>query len=441
LATVKRGLLEKIFPGKKIPLGQTQIYRTLSQYEPIFSSFGNNAYYMDTVRKAVDTIARHGAKLHPRHVRRSAKGIILPESNLDYLLAIRPNPFMSGFEFRYKMLTGLLMDNNAFAYPQLDPVTGELLAIYPVPAILAEIFEGKDNEMLVRFSFSSGARIVLPYDEVIHLRRHFYKNDIWGDRNSPALLPVLELANTINQGIANTIKVMFNLRGILKYNAIGDDEEIKKNRDQFIATYADMSKAGGLASMDKKMDFQEVTQQPVSPTTDLVKFIESKVYSYFGINAKIVDGSYTADEGMAFFKGVLEPLSLQLSQEFTYKLFSPRERGFGNEIVFECSRIQFMGEKDKTELLKQAGPLGLFRINEMREWFGYGPVPGGEKRVQTLNVVNADKADKYQGVGNDDKDPDEEDDVADPKAKDKGKKEGDENGDGDSTDPAEGNDA
>ena len=38
----------------------------------------------------------------------------------------------------------------------------------------------------------------------------------------------------------------------------------------------------------------------------------------------------------------------------------------------------------------------LFTINEQREIWNRGPVPGGDKRLQSLNYVNADKADDYQ---------------------------------------------
>jgi hypothetical protein len=43
-------------------------------------------------------------------------------------------------------------------------------------------------------------------------------------------------------------------------------------------------------------------------------------------------------------------------------------------------------------------PMGVFTVNEIRDVFNLAPVEGGDKRIQTLNVVSADKADDYQGV-------------------------------------------
>ncbi|EPE61260.1 phage portal domain protein [Exiguobacterium sp. S17] len=43
-------------------------------------------------------------------------------------------------------------------------------------------------------------------------------------------------------------------------------------------------------------------------------------------------------------------------------------------------------------------PLGLFTLNEAREIFNLSPVEDGDKRIQTLNVVDASQANNYQGV-------------------------------------------
>jgi len=56
-------------------------------------------------------------------------------------------------------------------------------------------------------------------------------------------------------------------------------------------------------------------------------------------------------------------------------------------------------------LIKESAPLGILTINEAREIFNLAPVADGDKRLQTLNVVNADKADEYQTGSKTKKDP------------------------------------
>ena len=80
----------------------------------------------------------------------------------------------------------------------------------------------------------------------------------------------------------------------------------------------------------------------------------------------------------------------------TSKLFTERERSFGNEIVFSASRLTYASNDTKTTISKELLPLGIFTVNEIREIWEMEPVEGGDVRMQTLNVVNADKADQYQ---------------------------------------------
>jgi hypothetical protein len=43
--------------------------------------------------------------------------------------------------------------------------------------------------------------------------------------------------------------------------------------------------------------------------------------------------------------------------------------------------------------------LGIMSLNESRALLGLEPIEGGDKRLQSLNYVDADKANEYQ-VGN-----------------------------------------
>ena len=45
--------------------------------------------------------------------------------------------------------------------------------------------------------------------------------------------------------------------------------------------------------------------------------------------------------------------------------------------------------------------LGIMSLNESRNLLGLEPIEGGDKRLQSLNYVDADKANLYQ-VGNTD---------------------------------------
>ena len=85
--------------------------------------------------------------------------------------------------------------------------------------------------------------------------------------------------------------------------------------------------------------------------------------------------------------------------EFSNKLFTPTEKSFGNEIVFEANRLQYASNTTKIELIKNAN--NIMTINELREIFNLPPVADGEKILQDLNHIDSNIANEYQ-TGNDD---------------------------------------
>ena len=81
--------------------------------------------------------------------------------------------------------------------------------------------------------------------------------------------------------------------------------------------------------------------------------------------------------------------------------------------MYESQRLQYQAHR-KDNIIKELLPYGLFTVNEAREILNLPAVEDGDKRLQTLNVVSADLADKYQLEGDldnegtkDEKDPEQ----------------------------------
>lgn len=394
----RRSLYDMIFGNNpKAVNNQTQL-KMLNGYQPQFSMFGTEAYNSDVVRSAVDSIARHAAKLKPKHVRRVDGQVIPSSSALERLLQQRPNPFMDAYSFYYKVVTLLYLRNNAFVYINKDSA-GNVLGFYPIDATSVEMVEAS-GQIFAKFRFLGGQQVTLPYEELIHLRRFFYKNDIFGETSEKALLPTLELIQTTNDGIANAVKSSAYLRGLLKFtNTMIKPEEIKKQRDLFVSDYMNITNNGGIAAIDAKAEYQELKNNPMMIDSSQMNAIEEKVYKFYNVNKDIIMSSYNEDTWNAFYESVIEPIAIQLSLEFTSKLFTDRERGFGNEIVFEANRLQYASNKTKIELVKELTSLGLLSLNEAREVFNLSAIENGDKRIVSLNYVDASVANQYQ-LGN-----------------------------------------
>lgn len=360
-----------------------------------FSAFTGDAYSNDIFREGVDAIARNAGKLKGSHVIKyrdhdREEG----DCRINRLLQVRPNPFMSSYDFIYKLVTRLYLYNNSFAYIDRDQ-RGNVVGLYPITASHVDLLSDQNGRLFCGFLLRSGRQIVLPYEDIIHLRRFFNDDDILGADNF-AIVPGLELAQTQNEGLVNGIKSGASIRGILKFTQIMSPEKLKAEKDAFITDYLEIGNDGGVVATDQKMDYQPIESKPIVLNADQTKAIREKVFSYLGVTEAIVSSSYTEDQFSAFYESTIEPIATALSQEMTAKIFTEREQAFGNEIIFESGRLQFTSNSTKVNLIAQLVPLGLLTINQALEILNLPGVADGDRRLQALNMIDADQANKYQ---------------------------------------------
>jgi len=79
-----------------------------------------------------------------------------------------------------------------------------------------------------------------------------------------------------------------------------------------------------------------------------------------------------------------------LSGEYTRKLFSRRERGFGNKIIFESSNLNFASMETKLKLVQYIDR-GVLSPNELRKILNLEPIPDGDTYVRRLDTRPVDE--------------------------------------------------
>jgi len=354
--------------------------------------FNSDLYDDDTFRSCVDTIARSFAKMDVQH---RLKGIHIRDS-LDKLLSFRPNPDMSAYDFYYKICTLLLTQNNAYVYIQRDNL-GNIAALYPIPYNQAELEEDGLGNKYLSFQFANGKNVVTSIDNVIVLRRHYYKNDFFGESNRKPLQPIINLLYIIRQGITNAIRCSGRIVGVLKSVGMLQGEDAKARKKQFEHDFLSASEGGGVIVVDNKFDYQNVTQGNTTIIdANNVALAQDKICNYFGMSAKILKGEFSETEWQAYYEQVLEPLSVQFSEEFTYKLFSQREVDFGNTIEFVGDKLSYVSIDSKTKMFTALKELGVISKGDIAEIFNL-PVPPDEDRyLESLNYMDSSKITDYQ---------------------------------------------
>lgn len=403
-----RSLFQMIFGLKSNPPNGYSQLKMLSGYTPVFSQFGTDAYNSDDVRAATDAFARNAAKLHAKHIRRtpspdgSSPQVTFVDDGLQYLLGTQPNPFMDAYTFFYKVATQYLVQNNAFIYVARDG-DGNPTLFWPLNGATTEWLEYQ-GQVYARFSFLGGETTTVPYTDLIHLRRFFYKDDMFGETNMSAMEPTLELINTQNQGIINAIKSSAFIRGVLKFTQILKKEDRDQRKKDFMSSYLDPSNNNGVGVVDGSCDYQSINSEPHTTNAAQMKLITDKVNKYFGVSDAIIRNDYTSAQWNAFYSSMLEPFAVQMALQFTSKVFTGRQQGFGNEIIFEANRLQYASNAEKVQVATLLTNIGAASLDQILEIFNMPTIGGeeGSRRVQTLNMVKAGAgADQYQGITND----------------------------------------
>jgi HK97 family phage portal protein len=236
----------------------------------------------------------------------------------------------------------------------------------------------------------------VPYADLIHLRRHYNRGDIFGESNERPLKSPLNILNTVKQALENAVKNCTKLRGYLKFVGTVRDEDKKAAVDDFNNKFTNTKSATGIAAIDSRAEYHQLTSDIQTADHGQMSFAREDIYRYFGLSEKIITSLYSEEEWTAFYESVIEPLAIQLSQEFTAKLFTEREKGYGNEVVFLTNRLEYASLKSKTAMIQVLQQTGILTINEAREIFGYNALPDGDKRLVSLNYVDSNKQNKYQ---------------------------------------------
>ena len=380
---------------------------TFDGFTPIYSQFGTNIYASDVVQQALKCIVDEMKKLMPTHIRMKGNDPVPVKGNVQDVLDM-PNQLMTTSEFLEKICWLLLMNYNAFVIPTyytwVDNKTGAERryydSLYPINPTQVDFIEDGSGRLFVTFWFWNGFQTTIPYDDVIHIRYNYSVNqymggNIMGQPDHQALLGTLELNNNLLQGVAKAMNASYAVNGIVKYNTLLDDGKTEAALKE-LETKLQNSQSGFLP-LDLKAEFTPLDRKTALVDKPTLEFIDSKILRNFGVPLNILTGDYTKDQYEAFYQKTLEPLIIAISQAFTKKLFTTRERAFGNKISLYPKELIFMTVQQTLEMINTLAPTGGLFENEKRVALGLKPMPELEgKRFMSLNWIDANSANQYQ---------------------------------------------
>ena len=199
-----------------------------------------------------------------------------------------------------------------------------------------------------------------------------------------------------DEGLTEALTVANKVRGLLKQKkAMLAPEDVKKSTDDFVNRFKTAAKEGGIIGVDSMEDFTPLNVTPWSTNAAQMREIRENLFYYWRISEPILKSSYTRDQWQAFYESVIEPILIQMGQDFTNACFTQREKDVGNRIIFSSAMIN-ASTSEKVQLVNATREIGLMTTNEQRELFGLPPVEGGDERIISLNYIKQSDMSKYQ---------------------------------------------
>ncbi|HQE10836.1 MAG TPA: phage portal protein [Bacillota bacterium] len=388
--------LQRVFSRRR---GETVMrVKLITEEGGWYRAWDGSLYQSDIVRSAIRPKSKAIGKLTAMHIRETAGELkVNPEPYMRMLLE-EPNPYSGGQMFRERLATLVQLNNNAFAQIIRDQ-DGLPAQMYIIPAVTAEATVTDDGQLWMRFRLSNGKALELPYSDVIHIRDDYADHDVFGMPKAEALRALLEVINATDQSIVQAVKRSAFIRWLLKFRQQLRADDIKKFVEDFSRDYLSLENETGILPQDGRFEVEPLRDggQQFVPPSPLQQRAVERIYSFFRVNEAIVQAKYDENQWLAYYEAEIAPLAQQMSEEFTRKLFSRRERGFGNRIVFDATALTFASMRTKLGLVQMVDR-GALTPNEWRRILNLPPIEGGDQPIRRLDTdVVSDWAERGGG--------------------------------------------
>ena len=371
------GLFEWIFKKPQIDVARYNdgYFKTLTAYQPHFSTWNGSLYESELVRSAIDARARNISKLKPE-IYGSA------QPTLQTKLKLKPNNWQTWSQFLYRTSTILDMHNTAIIVPVYDELLNPA-GYYTLLPERCEIVQ-VDGVPFLRYKFRDGTTAADYLKECAILTRFQYKSDFFGESNA-ALDPTMDMIHLGNQGIAEAVKNGATFRFMAKMNNFQKTEDIKKERQRFNESNLKAEDGGGLLLFPNTYsEIKQIETKAYTVPEAERREIRTSVYNYFAVNEDILQSKAFGDAWSAFYESVIEPFAIQMSETMSQAMFTDRERAQGSGFMLSANRMQYMTIAEKKDVSTGMLDRGVFNRDEVREIWNLPPLPNGEGQAYII---------------------------------------------------------
>lgn len=371
-----------------------RIQNAIDQFNGASVATPDRAMTIASVYRCVDILSGTIASLELQHLKRS--GSIFQyagNTQLNTLFAGQANSRQNFFVLLKNIVSRLLLSGNAYIYPRYSS-HGELLDLILLGDGSVSYDKSSNTYSISDFVWNING--VFTADEIIHLKNNSLDGGYTG-------VSTITYASTSMSLSANADKQTND--GLLSGN----------QKSGFLVGGNELQGIGALDSdvADKVVDRvnNEIAQgRRIVRLSGSMQFIDSSVsnadaellevrkYSvldicrFFGVHPYMVFADQSTNYKEAensqinFLNQTLQPLILQIEQEFSVKLL-PRSRRASERIRFDLSRLFATDLRTRAEYVKSSVEAGVMTPNEGRIFENREPIEGGDQLFITCNVA------------------------------------------------------
>ena len=401
----------------QVPLNMSQLIQYLGIAPGDLNLNGKNALNEVITYTCIKILSETMGKL-PCKIYQDNAGIKKAVNHYLYpLLKLRPNPFMSSFDFWKCVETLRNIYGNSYVwidFIQSGQYIGKIQGFYPLDPTKMEIWV--DDEGLISskdtiwyvYTDNAGVQHKLQSYDLLHFKS-LTTDGIVGISPIQVLQGAINTSGASTEFLKNSIQNGMQTAGIINYTGDLSPEAENTFRNKFEQMANGLKNANRVSLLPIGYTFQ-----PLALKLTDAQFLENTKYSAqqisaaFGIKLhqlnELVKSSYssTSEANREFYSDTMLAILTMYEQELTYKIFTNIEIRQGYYVKFNADVMLRGDTKSRIETYATAIQNGLKTSNECRELEEDPPKDGGDQLIVNGNYIPLTMVGKqYMKGGND----------------------------------------
>lgn len=344
---------------------------------------------------------------------KDGEGIKITDSDINYLLKVRPNPFMSPTDFKTLMEFNRNHYGNAYAYIETDKE--KRVGLHPLDPRKVRIIidDGHIFSHKTKYYYKytdKGREYYYQDDEIIHLKGGLSRDGIVGTSIAEELAGTISGAMESQKYLNDLYKRGLTANAILEYTGELNKDK-KKEMVRTITEFVRDKDNGNIVPIPLGM---KLTPLDIKLTDaqyfELRKFTSLQIAAAFGLKPNHLNNydksSYNNSEmqNLTFLIDTLLYILKKYEEEFDYKLLFQDEVKKGYHTEFNVATILRGDLKSQAEALQKYVSGGIYTPNEARAYSGMPKIDGGDVLMVNGTYVPIDDIGKAYAKGGEESD-------------------------------------